>query len=70
MRQFNLLLFLYLLPLATMFAEEPKRIMEGLSMTSVLLGQDVNYSVVLPLDYYTTNRNYPVVYLLHCLGDN
>ncbi len=70
MRQFNLLLLLCLVPLVTMFAEEPKRIMEGLSMTSVILGQEVNYSVVLPLDYYTTSRNYPVVYLLHGLGDN
>ncbi len=70
MRHLNLLLILCLLPLATMFAEEPKRIMEGLSMTSVILGQEVNYSVVLPLDYYRSNRAYPVVYLLHGLGDN
>jgi len=67
----NYLLFMFVwLPLATMFAEEPKRIMESLSMTSVILGQEVNYSVVLPLDYYSSNKTYPVVYLLHGLGDN
>lgn len=70
MRHVNLLLFFCLLPLSTMVAEEPKRIMEGMSLTSVILGQEVNYSIVLPLDYYTTNRTYPVVYLLHGLGDN
>ena len=70
MRHVNLLLFFCLLPLSTMFAEEPKRIMEGMSMTSVILGQEVNYSIVLPLDYYNSNKSYPVVYLLHGLGDN
>lgn len=46
------------------------RVMESLGMFSQILGQEVKYSVCLPHDYYTTNKHYPVVYLLHGLGDN
>jgi enterochelin esterase-like enzyme len=70
MRKVYLLFIFGLIPLMTVFAEEPKRIMEGLSMTSVILGQEINYSVVLPPDYYSAKKTYPVVYLLHGLGDN
>ena len=43
---------------------------EGLSMTSTILGRNVNYVIYLPADYETSNRNYPVVYLLHGYSDN
>ena len=46
------------------------RVMESLGMYSQILGQEVKYSVCLPKDYHTTNMEYPVVYLLHGLGDN
>jgi enterochelin esterase-like enzyme len=46
------------------------RIMESLYMHSVILGQDVKYSICLPEDYFRTDRSYPVVYLLHGLGDD
>ncbi|MCF8379312.1 MAG: hypothetical protein K9H49_07030 [Bacteroidales bacterium] len=39
-------------------------------MKSEILGQDVKYSVILPEDYYATGKKYPVVYLLHGLGDD
>ncbi|HNC31546.1 MAG TPA: alpha/beta hydrolase-fold protein, partial [Cyclobacteriaceae bacterium] len=44
--------------------------MESLFMNSKILSQDVNYSIILPADYYTSGKRYPVVYLLHGLGDN
>lgn len=66
----SLLFLIVMLPLATTFAEENKRILEGLSLTSSVLGQEVRYSIVLPKDYFKNKRNYPVVYLLHGLGDN
>lgn len=47
-----------------------KRIVEGLSMNSALLNQEIKYSIILPEDYYTSKKTYPVVYLLHGLGDN
>ncbi|MBK7808742.1 MAG: esterase family protein [Saprospiraceae bacterium] len=44
--------------------------MESLSFYSKILGQEVKYSVILPEDYYKSNKKYPVVYLLHGLGDD
>lgn len=40
-------------------------IREGLVMSSSILGDDAKYSVYLPDGYEETNRNYPVLYLLH-----
>lgn len=45
------------------------RIAEGLAMHSELLSQEIKYSIILPQNYYSTKQNYPVVYLLHGLGD-
>lgn len=57
-----------LLQVAQVFAQQA-RILEGLSMSSSLSGQDIKYSVILPEDYYASKKSYPVVYLLHGLGD-
>jgi len=43
---------------------------ESLSIDSKILGKQVKYSIYLPFDYETSNRYYPVVYLLHGLNDN
>lgn len=45
-------------------------LLESLVMNSSLLNQAVKYSIYLPPDYYTSNRRYPVVYLLHGYTDN
>lgn len=42
---------------------------EGKSIDSGILSQSVKYSIILPEDYYESNKRYPVVYLLHGLGD-
>jgi enterochelin esterase-like enzyme len=39
-------------------------------MPSRILNQDVRFSVVLPENYYDTKASFPVVYLLHGLGDD
>ncbi len=39
-------------------------------MKSATLGHDVEYSVYLPFDYETSNRSYPVLYLLHGYTDD
>ena len=39
-------------------------------MKSTTLGKDVEYSVYLPYDYETSNRSYPVLYLLHGFSDD
>ena len=39
-------------------------------MNSEILDMERNYAVYLPPDYDTSSRSYPVLYLLHGLGDN
>ena len=46
------------------------KVMEGLILKSKILGEDVRYTVYLPFDYDTSQRYYPVVYLLHGYTDN
>ena len=44
------------------------KVLEGKTIESEILGKDVHYSVYLPFDYETSERYYPVVYLLHGYG--
>ncbi|WP_460980830.1 alpha/beta hydrolase [Spirosoma fluminis] len=46
------------------------RLLESMVLNSSLLNRAVKYSIFLPPDYYTSNRRYPVVYLLHGYGDD
>ena len=46
------------------------QVLEGLKLSSAILGRDVAYAVYLPPDYATSTRRYPVVYLLHGYTDN
>jgi enterochelin esterase-like enzyme len=70
MKRTALLIFSLLIVICHSFAGGGLRIMEGLVMPSRILGQDVKFSVCLPLNYYDGSRSYPVVYLLHGLGDD
>jgi S-formylglutathione hydrolase FrmB len=45
-------------------------VQESLYIKSAVLGRDIKYSVYLPYDYYSSNRLYPVLYLLHGYTDN
>ncbi|MFT5144355.1 MAG: S-formylglutathione hydrolase FrmB [Rhodothermales bacterium] len=44
------------------------QILEGQILHSEVLGRDWPYTVYLPSDYASSERSYPVVYLLHGLG--
>lgn len=46
------------------------QLLESLSMKSNILDYDVNYSIYLPEDYESSQRAYPVVYLLHGYSDD
>lgn len=46
------------------------KVIEGLSILSKITGYDVNYSVYLPPCYESSQRAYPVLYLLHGYSDN
>ncbi len=46
------------------------KIMDNLSLKSKILNMDRKYAIYLPPDYETSQRNYPVLYLLHGGGDD
>lgn len=74
------LYFLYLfLSVTTAFCQSPQpspayypagQVLESLKMPSKLMGREVEFSVYLPPDYDTSQRSYPVVYLLHGYSDD
>lgn len=70
MKFWKLIVWVVLVSVSGVDAQHNARILEGLSMNSTVLSQEVKYSIILPEDYYTSKKNYPVVYLLHGLGDN
>lgn len=46
------------------------KVYDNLSMTSKILKGERKYAVYLPPDYETSDRSYPVLYLLHGSGDD
>lgn len=46
------------------------KVFDNLSLKSSILNMERKYSVYLPPDYETSNRSYPVLYLLHGAGDD
>ena len=67
----NLLLLLNLLLLVSFstFGQNGK-VYDNLSMTSTILKSERKFAVYLPPDYETSQRSYPVLYLLHGAGDD
>lgn len=63
----SLLLFL-LLP-SLVFSQSSK-VFDNLTMKSRILGMDRKFAVYLPPGYETSQRSYPVLYLLHGSGDD
>ena len=46
------------------------KVYDNLSMPSKILKMDRKYAIYLPPDYATSDRSYPVLYLLHGAGDD
>lgn len=69
MRDIILILAFCLFAPALLFAQGGK-VCDNLSMPSKVLKMDRKYSIYLPEDYYTSERSYPVLYLLHGSGDD
>ena len=59
-----------LLMTSTLVLAQDSRVFDNLKMESKILGQERSYAVYLPSNYDTSNRSYPVLYLLHGLGDD
>src|SRR4051812_36211368 len=51
-------------------AQNSGKIIEQKVVTSKILNKDVKYTIYLPADYSTSERTYPVVYLLHGYTDD
>jgi enterochelin esterase-like enzyme len=67
-RLFQVFSGLICLPLLTM--SQTGKVMDNLSMKSKILNMERKYAVYLPPDYETSERSYPVLYLLHGGGDD
>ena len=55
---------------STVFAQNMGKSMEGKIVKSAIMGKDVKYTIYLPAGYETSERSYPVVYLLHGYSDD
>ena len=66
----NSVLILLFLFFASALAAQTGRVFDNLSMQSKILKMDRKYAVYLPPDYETSQRSYPVLYLLHGSGDD
>jgi enterochelin esterase-like enzyme len=66
---FLFLISMFLLP-AMLFSQSGGKVFDNLSMPSKILKMDRKYAIYLPPDYETSQRSYPVLYLLHGSGDD
>jgi len=62
--------FLFLVTVQLAYAQDHGRVLEQKLVKSNILGRDVKYTIYLPADYQTSERTYPVVYLLHGYTDD
>ncbi|MEZ4703259.1 MAG: alpha/beta hydrolase-fold protein [Rhodothermales bacterium] len=56
--------------LPTLLFAQTGKVFDNLSVPSKILNGDRKYAVYLPPDYETSERSYPVLYLLHGAGDD
>lgn len=63
-----MLIFSFLI--SCFFAFSQGKTIEGLSIQSKILGKAVKFVMYLPADYETSQRRYPVLYLLHGYSDD
>ena len=67
----NLLLLLNLVLLVSFSTSgQSGKVYDNLSMTSTILKSERKFAIYLPPDYETSQRSYPVLYLLHGAGDD
>lgn len=63
-------LIFILLTIPSLISAQVGKVMDNLSMTSLLLSMERKYAIYLPPDYEISQRSYPVLYLLHGSGDD
>ena len=70
MKTISIFLFLIFFAISSFAQFSHGTVKESLTIDSKILGKQVKYTIYLPFDYETSSRYYPVVYLLHGMGDN
>lgn len=65
---YKLFLVLFLLP--QLSNAQTGKVYDNLSLKSKILNMDRKFAIYLPPDYETSQRTYPVLYLLHGSGDD
>ncbi len=65
-------LIVVLVPSGWVFGQQQgaSKVLENQVIESKILGKDVNYTIYLPPGYDTSERKYPIVYLLHGYTDS
>jgi enterochelin esterase-like enzyme len=66
----NLILFFLILTFPIFTIAQTSKVFDNLSMKSEILKMERKYAVYLPPGYETSERSYPVLYLLHGGGDD
>lgn len=64
------LVFALLIFVMSVVAQSGSQVFDNLTMTSKILNMDRKYAIYLPADYKSSDRSYPVLYLLHGAGDD
>lgn len=59
-----------ILTLAILASAQTGKVFDELTMDSKILDMERKYAIYLPPDYETSERSYPVLYLLHGAGDD
>jgi enterochelin esterase-like enzyme len=67
---FKLFSSLSFFTISSVLIAQTGKVMDNLALHSKLLKMDRKYAVYLPPDYEASVRSYPVLYLLHGLGDD
>ncbi len=63
-------LFAFLLAVPFLAHSQSGKVYDNLSVKSKILNMDRKFAIYLPPDYETSQRSYPVLYLLHGAGDD
>ena len=64
----NMIWAIFFMP--TLLNAQSGRVFDQLTLPSKILKMERKYAVYLPPDYETSQRDYPVLYLLHGISDN
>jgi enterochelin esterase-like enzyme len=69
-RTFKIVLIACILFPVLVYAGQHGKVIENNTYNSKLLDREIEYSIYLPPDYDSSNRTYPILYLLHGGGDD